>query len=97
MHQVQTLTTLVTTITADTREDTEVTEDMEATVASAVMAVVTNALAPPSDCSRPGRVIRFLVQRFPEAVIPYPVTRAVGVALLLVAAVPSVPESWSLV
>jgi len=48
MHQVQTLTTLVTTITADTREDTEVTEDMEATVASAVMAVVTNALAPPS-------------------------------------------------
>ena len=47
MHQVQTLTTLVTTITADTREDTEVTEDMEATVASAVMAVVTNALATP--------------------------------------------------
>jgi len=41
MHQVQTLTTLVTSITADTRED------MEATVASAVMAVVTNALAPP--------------------------------------------------
>ena len=41
MRQVQTLTTLVTTITADTRED------MEATVASAVMAVVTNALAPP--------------------------------------------------
>ena len=54
MHQVQTLTTLVITITADTREDTEVTEDMEAaTVASAVMAVVTNAPAPPSDCSRP--------------------------------------------
>ena len=43
MHQVQTLTTLVTTITAATREVTEVTEDMEATV----LAVVTNALAPP--------------------------------------------------
>jgi hypothetical protein len=58
MHQVQTLTTLVTTITADTREDTEVTEDMEVTVASAVMAVDTNARAPPSDCSQPEPAVR---------------------------------------